>query len=327
MSHNLTLTQTIEGLLFCKRAEGKSPCTLDDYRCSFKKLTEFLPDDPPFASITRMQLTSFFAWLQDGYTRQPAGIIPRGQIKLSPKTILNIHTALSALWHWAITEEIADKNIVRQITPPDSPDPIVETFTKEQIEAMLKACRKSAPWQTNALVANDRPTADRDTAIILLLLDTGLRAQELCAIKIGDINLSANRIQVLGKGHKERIVYFGRRTSKAIWKYLLPRVSTLRPADLFLFVGSLDDPRPMERHILTRLVKRIGERAHVPAAYPHKFRHTFAINYLRNNGDIFTLQQLLGHSDLKMVRHYAHIAQTDCARVHQTASPVDCWKL
>jgi integrase/recombinase XerD len=326
MSQNITLSQAVEGLLFYKRAEGRSPHTLVDYRASFDKLQEHL-GDPPFAQITRAQLVGFFAWLQDGYTREPKGPIPRGEIKLSPKTILNVHTALSALWHWAVTEEIVEKNIVRQITLPDTPDPVIEPFTKEDIEAMLKACKKSSPWKSDPSVAHERHTGDRDTAIIMLLLDTGLRAQELCNVKIGDINTTANNIKVMGKGKKERVVYFGKRTSKVVWKDLLPRISTMKPDDLFIFVGPVDDPRQMERHILTRLVKRIGERAGVKDAHPHRFRHTFAITYLRNQGDIFTLQELLGHSDLKMVCHYARIAQTDCARAHQTASPVDNWKL
>lgn len=327
MSRDLTLSQAVAGLLFYKRAEGKSPNTLNDYRTCCAKLQEYLKTDPPFASITRAQLVAFFDWLQNDYTRQPAGPIPRGQIKLSPKSILNVHTALSALWHWAINEEIATKNIVRTITPPNAPAPVVETFTKEDVEAMLKACRRTAAYSSNGHVTNDRPTGDRDTAIIMLLLDTGLRAQELCDVTIGGINISGNTIKVKGKGGKERFVYFGKRTSKAVWKYLLPRVSALKPEALFLFVGPPDDPRPMERHVLLHLVKRIGQRAGVANVYPHRFRHSFAINYLRNSGDLFTLQQILGHSDLKMVRRYANIAQTDCARVHQTASPVDNWKL
>lgn len=71
------------------------------------------------------------------------------------------------------------------------------------------------------------------------------------------------------------------------------------------------------------LIVRLADKAGVKGAHPHKFRHTFAITYLRSGGDVFTLQALLGHSSLDMVRHYAQIAEMDIERVHRKASPVD----
>jgi integrase/recombinase XerD len=79
--------------------------------------------------------------------------------------------------------------------------------------------------------------------------------------------------------------------------------------------------------VLRQVIQRIGERAGVNHAYTHKFRHTFAITYLRSGGDIFTLQALLGHSSLDMVRHYAKIAEVDVAEAHKRASPADNWRL
>lgn len=113
---------------------------------------------------------------------------------------------------------------------------------------------------------------------------------------------------MLGKGQKERLVYFGKRTSKALWKLLTPRLKDSKSKDLVFTVGSEDDLRPRTRDVLRRLLVRIGERAGVANVYPHRFRHTFAITYLRNQGDLFTLQDLLGHSDMAMVKRYARIA-------------------
>jgi len=331
MVHKLTLSQAYEGMIRYKMATGRSPHTIADYRISFKKLLLFFDVNPPISSITREQMVGFFAWLQNEYVSIPDGAAPRGEKRLSPKSIRNIHTNLSALWTWAEQEGFVETNIIRSIEKPKANPPIIEPFTKDEIVMLLKACDSSRTWKSRSNAANARPTADRDRAIIMTILDTGARASELCGIHFRDVNLTTHSIKTLGKGPgreaKERMVYIGKRTGQAIWKSLVPRLDKIQEDDSLFVVGKEGDWRPMSRHVLGKLLKRIGERAGVEGVNPHRFRHTFAITYLRNDGGVFTLQALLGHSDLTMVKRYARIAQIDCATTHRKASPVDNWRL
>lgn len=195
-----------------------------------------------------------------------------------------------------------------------------------EAEALLAACGRKQTWKQRRDAPDDLPTGERDRAIILMLIDTGVRASELCGLKRDDLNMAASSARILGKGQKERVIQIGKRATKALWP-LLTNVPQGEGAEYVFTVGPVTDARPMSRYVLLRQIKRIGERAGVAHVYPHRFRHTFAITYLRNGGDLFTLQELLGHSDLAMVRRYARIAQIDCARAHAKASPVDNWKL
>jgi integrase/recombinase XerD len=94
-----------------------------------------------------------------------------------------------------------------------------------------------------------------------------------------------------------------------------------------LGIDELSDLHATNRHVLRRLLKRIGDRVGVKNVHPRRLRHSFAPEYLRNGGKMLALQQLLGHSDIEMVKRYAQIAQSDCANVHRKASPADNWRL
>jgi len=175
-----------------------------------------------------------------------------------------------------------------------------------------------------------RATGFRDKAMILVLLDTGLRASELCSLLIGDYEAQTGKVQIRhgvgggAKGKKGRTVYLGKTARKALWRYLVDREDGEDP-DAPLFLGRYS--RPLNRDALRQVIASLGEKASINKAYPHRFRHTFAITYLRSGGDLFSLQRLLGHATLEMVQHYARLADIDVEQAHRRASPADNWRL
>ena len=221
---------------------------------------------------------------------------------------------------------------MKLVLAPHFEEPPIEPYSKADIEALLKAaefCREASPTRRRTFTMH-RGTARRDRAIILTLLDTGLRASELCSLLIGDVDQRTGRIQVKhgvrggAKGGKGRIVFLGKTARNALWRYLAEREDG-EDANAPLFIGRTN--RPINKTALRTLITAIGQRANVKKCHPHRFRHTFAITYLRSSGDVFTLQSLLGHSTLEMVQHYARIAEVDIEQAHRRASPADNWRL
>ncbi len=157
--------------------------------------------------------------------------------------------------------------------------------------------------------------------MFLTFLDTGIRLEEMSRIRRRDIAFDNETICIMGKGGKGRIVRIGTKTQKALLKYWLAREDD----DYKLFWLS-EEHRPMTRAGIQITMKKYCKVAVISGARhgPHTFRHTAAINYLRNGGDVFTMQIMLGHSTLDMTRRYAaSLGVEDMLRVHQKASPVD----
>lgn len=234
------------------------------------------------------------------------------QSGLSDHTINCYLRSIRAFWSWLISEGILSETPFSRVKIPRAPRKVVPTFTDSQIGALLGA------------INTEKPEGIRDYALILTLLDTGLRVSELSGLRMGDLWLEEGTLKVMGKGGKERLIPIGRAVQRLLWRY----ISRFRPEPAFpgydfLFLNA--DGRPVTRNHIQKRMALYGERAGLRGVRcsPHTLRHTAAVSFIRNGGDAFSLQRLLGHSTLAMTRHYCELADVDVKRVHITASPVD----
>lgn len=326
-SSGLLTAKALHGFLQAKTAEGLSPNTLVGYECILNLWLKHA-GDRDVAHFTSQDLRNHLAWFRSGYTphRFNGNTAP-----LSAKSLRNIWVILSAFFAWA-SGEFNFPNPMKGIPAPKFEEAPVEPFSKEEIERLLKEavfCREAQTDQRKKF-AMKRMTGKRDKAIIFALLDTGLRASELCALTIGDLDQKTGKITVkhgttgAAKGGKGRTVYLGKTARSVLWRYLVDRSDAADP-HAPVFLGKYN--RPLNQTALRHVIHSLGAKANVPNCHPHRFRHTFAITYLRSGGDVFTLQRLLGHSTLDMVQHYTRIADVDVEQAHRRASPADNWHL
>lgn len=312
---DLTLSQAMEGFFLECQARRLSPATVADYRNGLTKFSTWLRVDARLSQIGADEVRRFLAEVR-GRDGQP----------LSKKTILNYHIGLSALWTWAVQEGHAARHVVREVTKPKPQKPAISPLSEDDVRRLFGAVDQSRRYRRpgKRACANTRPTALRDRAILLLLLDCGLRASELCSLAVKDCDVRNQRVYVWGKGSKERVLPLSAATTKAVWRYLQAERGQSRVSEP-LFVQR--DGTGYNRTALRQLLIRTGERAGVMDCHPHRFRHTFAITCLRNGMNAYALQMALGHATMEMVRVYLEIAQADLDAAHRQASPVANWGL
>ncbi len=327
-SQGLLLSQAISGFVKYKVVEGLSDTTLTSYQDQLDRLLNHL-GDILIADINALHVEDFIYWLRTDYEPQR---VNGKQKPLSGKTIYNYWVTLKSFFSWAHQREFIAANPMDVVPRPKFNDKPVDPFTREEIDKLLQVCKQSRLAETNGRrpFMMDRPTYRRDEALILFLLDTGLRASELCALRIRDVDMSTGEVTIQhgkeggAKGAKGRTVYIGKATKRTLWRYLVER-GEKDNEEVPLFT-TIDD-KPLNRDSLRFIFIRLGKAAGLKTCHPHMFRHTFAINYLRSDGDVLTLQTLLGHTSLEMVKRYARIAKIDLQRSHGRASPVDNWGL
>lgn len=322
----MDIKTALEGFFISRRADGFSESTLSMYRWALnlilgKSLTLEVNE------ITEKHLVDFWAWVRNDYRpkRKNGDTSP-----LVGRSLENIWTASRSFFGWCEGEKIVKSRPDLKIKRPQYTSVEVQPFSREEVALMLRACERTRVASTTQRTpfTSPRPTAARDTLVILVLLDTGLRVSEFARLKVSDVNLDTGAVNVRsygsGRKTKARTVYLGKSSKKAVWRYLAGRDDVLQSDPLVL----TRDNRPMDRNSIRQLLTSIGEAAGITGnTHPHRFRHTAALEYLRNGGDIFTLQRLFGWADLEMARKYLQIVGSDLESAHRKASPADNWRL
>lgn len=311
----MKLSKAIEGFLLYKSGENLAKTTLRAYRWTYERFMIWFGDDPEIESITTVDILKFLDYMKNEY--QPKRL-SGDEARLSSQSIRHLWTAISSLYSWASPALDIPNRVRGKVPRPKAHSAERVPFTEGELKALFKhVMPKRARRPRSGL---EYKLALRDRAILAILLDTGVRNQELCDVKVADIHLVSGRVKVFGKGAKSRYVQLGEKAKSFVWQYLAERDDGDNPKATLI---STHTGEQMNRRWLSRHIGQLGQRAGIGECYPHKFRYTFAIQYLRNGGDVFTLQALLGHSSLKMVQHYAKIAGADVERMHRIASPLD----
>lgn len=307
------LTRRIPEFIYECQYRGHSTRTLEEERSVLNKLLRYL-EESDATHCSGAEIRQYLTHVAQGGLQRGGRWGNQPARPVRPRTVRNHWGYLCTFFNWLVEEYPSTVSPMERVRPPIMRPDQVQPFTRDHIHALRQAARRSQ----NPL---------RDEAILLFLLDTGVRASKLCAITNRDLDLGGHCCKVLGKGNKHRMVFFGRDTHKALWRYLQDRrIEDDEP--LFLSLQGTLAGDPLTRAGLLQLVERLGKAAHLKGVRcsPHTFRHTMAIRFLNDGGNVFTLQQLLGHTGLAMTPKYLNLAQADLAMQARRYSPVDSLK-
>ena len=275
------------------KARALSPKTLRVYNYNLERFVAYLEQAgvQTLDDLLTTHLRGFLASMQDS--------------TLSPHTIDQFYRSVKVFMLWCVRQDYLRKNPMRGITRPQRPQRLVPRLSMEQVQELLR------------ILSEGEYFPERNLAMVALLVDSGLRSSELLNLNLTDVQ--DGLLRVVGKGDKERWVPLGEYTQRAVEEYL--RVRGDHPDCPALFIsrqGTRLGPQGI-RLILCKLREQMG----LKRLYPHLLRHTFANLYLCSEGDLRSLQLILGHADIQTTAMIYTAPNTrDLQTKHRLHSPL-----
>lgn len=274
-------TSLIDLFIAAKKIEGCSENTLRYYS---NTLTTIL--NTVSKSITDITTNDLRLYLSDYQNTRHA----------SKVTIDNIRRIMSSFFSWLEDEDYILKSPVRRIHKVKTTQIVKETLSDESLEKLRDECNNT-----------------RDRSIIDLLISTGIRVGELVNLNRSDINFTERECIVLGKGDKERPVYFDAKAKIHLQEYLDNRTDS-NPA---LFVGLQAPWNRLTIAGVENMLRKLGQKSNISHVHPHKFRRTMATMAIERGMPIEQVQKILGHTKIDTTLHYAIVNQNNVKIAHR----------
>ncbi len=275
-----------EYLEFLKFQRNYSDNTILSYRNDLIKFMDYLNEFKyDFKNLNKDIIRNYFIVLND----------------LSNKTFLRNITVLRNFYNYLVSNDVVLNNIFMSIRNRKSEKKLPTYLEYEDIVKLLE-------------VASISKYKDRDVLIIELLYATGVRVSELVNIKVRDIDFSLKSIRVMGKGSKERIVYFGNSALRALEYY--------KESDINDYLFKNTKGGQLSRVSVLNILVKLGKLALIKITVtPHVLRHSFATHMLNEGANLRSVQELLGHENLSTTQIYTHVSNSRLRDVYLKAHP------
>ena len=270
-----------EEFLSAKQVEGCSERSVNYYSSTLDNLIKSL--EKPFNQIETEDLRVYLSEYQK-------------KNDASKQTIDNIRRILSSFFTWLEDEDYILKSPVRRIHKIKTMKQVKETYSDESLERLRDNCKTI-----------------RDLALIDMLASTGMRVGELVKLNRVDVDFVNRECVVLGKGSKERVVYFDARTKLHLQNYLNSRTDENEA----LFVSLLEPHNRLEIAGVEIMLRKLGRSLEINKVHPHKFRRTLAIRAIDKGMPIEQVQKLLGHQKIDTTMEYAIVDQQNVKNSHK----------
>lgn len=293
------------------RAENRSERTIATYLIGLRQAETFLRERPDHARCTddRERATLRPTTIEAATRADLEAFMGDLLARRTASTAATYHKILKLLYAWLLDEEEIDADPMARMRPPIVPGKPVPIVPVDGLKRLFAAC------------AGGSFEARRDTALLMLLLDTGARRAEMAGLTLADVDLDLDVLLVLGKGRRERTLPFGRRAGEALDRYLRARARHKNAGLPWLWLGQKGR---LTAWGLVQMLRRRGAQAGLPGLHPHQFRHTFAHEWLVQGGAETDLMQIAGWKSRTMLQRYgASAADARAREAHRRLSPAD----